>query len=48
MSPLALILILILLFGMGGSWHAGFGAGPTGGLGVVLIVLIVLLVLGKI
>jgi len=53
MSPLAIILIIVLiLLCVGGLpqlgvWNHGYGYGPTGIGGVLLIILIVLLLLGK-
>ncbi len=51
MSPILLIIILILLFGVGGApywgWH-NYGWAPSGGIGLVLlIILIVLLLRGR-
>jgi hypothetical protein len=48
---LLLIVVLILVFGVGGSWPAwgysqGWGYGPSGILGVVLVVLLISLLLG--
>jgi hypothetical protein len=45
-----LVLLILLLLGMLPTWgySAGWGYGPSGGAGVVLVVLVVLLLLGKI
>lgn len=48
---LAAILIILLLFALMGSFPSwphsrGWGYGPSGGIGLVLVVLIVLLLLG--
>jgi Protein of unknown function (DUF3309) len=45
-----LIIVVLLLIGAIPSWpHSrGWGYGPSGGIGLVLVVLLVLLLLGKI
>ena len=50
MSTILIIILIILLVGALPSWgySRGWGYGPSGLLGVVLIVLIVLLLLGRI
>ena len=48
MSPIILILLILLLFGGGFSWQAGWGPGPTGGIGGVVVLIIVLYLLGVI
>jgi hypothetical protein len=50
MSTILIIILIILLIGALPSWgySRGWGYGPSGLLGVVLVVLIVLLLLGRI
>lgn len=50
MSLILLLVIVVLLLGAIPAWpySRGWGYGPSGGLGLILIVLIVLLVLGVI
>ena len=50
LGTLLLIVLVLLLVGAIPSWpHSrGWGYGPSGGLGLVVLILIVLLVLGKI
>lgn len=52
MSPLALILTIILvllLFGSFPAWgYHSYGYAPTGGIGLLLLILLVLILLGKI
>ena len=50
MSTILLIILILLLVGALPSWpySRGWGYGPSGLLGVVLVVLIILLVLGRI
>lgn len=48
-----LILIILLVFALFGAlptwgYSAGWGYGPSGGLGLVLLILIILLLLGRI
>jgi hypothetical protein len=45
-----LVLVILLLIGSLPTWgySGGWGYGPSGGLGLVLVVLVVLLLLGKI
>jgi hypothetical protein len=50
---LGLILLIVLLLCLFGAWpmwpHSrGWGYGPSGGLGLVVLIVIVLLVLGRI
>ena len=49
-STILLIILVLLLIGALPSWpySRGWGYGPTGGLGLVLLVVVVLLVLGRI
>jgi hypothetical protein len=50
LGTILLIILVLLLVGALPAWpHSrGWGYGPTGGLGVLIVVLIVLLVLGVI
>ena len=50
LSTILLILLILLLIGALPSWgySRGWGYGPSGLLGLVLIVVIILLVLGRI
>lgn len=48
MSTLIIVLIVLMIIGAGGSWQAGWGPGPTGGIGGVVVLLIVLYLLGVI
>jgi hypothetical protein len=45
-----LVLLVLLLVGVVPGWQhsAGWGYGPAGGVGLVVIILIVLLVMGRI
>jgi hypothetical protein len=47
---LLLIILILALIGVLPSWpySRGWGYGPTGGVGLVVVILIVLLLLGKI
>ena len=49
MSTLLMIILVLLLVGALPTWpySSGWGYGPSGGLGLVLLVLIVLLLMGK-
>jgi hypothetical protein len=49
-GTILLVVLIILLIGALPSWpySSGWGYGPTGGLGLLLVVLIILLVLGVI
>jgi hypothetical protein len=49
MGTLILIVVVLLLIGVFPAWpHSrGWGYGPTGGLGLVVLVLIVLLATGR-
>lgn len=52
MSILGILLIVVLVLALAGSWpgafqhSAGWGYGPSGLLGLVLVVVVVLLLLG--
>jgi len=50
LGTILLIVLILLLIGVIPAWpHSrGWGYGPSGGLGLVVIILIVLLVLGRI
>jgi hypothetical protein len=50
MTTIVLILLVLLLLGIVPAWpySRGWGYGPAGGLGVVVLVLLVLLVAGAI
>ncbi len=50
LATILLIVLVLLLIGAIPSWpHSkGWGYGPSGGLGLVVIVLLVLLLMGKI
>ena len=50
MSTILLVVLILLLIGVFPAWpHSrGWGYGPTGGLGLILIILIVLALMGRI
>jgi hypothetical protein len=50
LGTVLLILLILLLVGALPTWpySAGWGYGPTGGLGIILIILIILILLGRI
>ena len=50
LGTILLIIVILLLIGAFPSWpHSrGWGYGPSGGLGLVLVILLVLFLLGKI
>ena len=50
LGTILLIILILMLIGAFPAWpHSrGWGYGPTGGLGVVVLVVIVLLVMGRI
>ena len=50
LGTILLIILILLLIGAIPSWpHSrGWGYGPSGGLGLVIVILVVLLVLGRI
>jgi sterol desaturase/sphingolipid hydroxylase (fatty acid hydroxylase superfamily) len=44
-----IVLVILLLFGAPYyGWHAGWGFGPVGGIGAVLVVVLVLMLVGVI
>lgn len=49
-GTILLVVLIILLIGALPTWpySSGWGYGPTGGLGLLLVVLVILLVLGVI
>lgn len=49
-GTILLVILVILLIGALPTWpySSGWGYGPTGGLGLLLVVLVILLVLGVI
>ena len=50
LSTILLLVVVLLLIGAVPAWpySRGWGYGPSGGLGLVLIVLVVLLLMGRI
>lgn len=50
MSTILLVILILLLIGVFPAWpHSrGWGYGPTGGLGLILIILIILALMGRI
>ena len=50
MSTILLVVLILLLIGVFPAWpHSrGWGYGPTGGLGLILIILIILALMGRI
>jgi hypothetical protein len=50
MTTILLIILILLLIGALPAWpySRGWGYGPTGGLGIVLIILIILMLMGTI
>jgi hypothetical protein len=50
LGTVLIILLILLLIGALPTWpySAGWGYGPTGGLGLILIIILILLLLGKI
>lgn len=50
MGTILLVILVLLLIGAIPSWpySRGWGYGPSGGLGVVLLIIIALVVLGRI
>lgn len=50
LGTILLIVLILLLIGALPTWpySSGWGYGPTGGLGLLLVILIILLVLGVI
>jgi hypothetical protein len=48
-TALIVIILIILLLGGGGyGYRAGWGVGPIGGVGLLIVVLVILLLLGVI
>ena len=49
LRTILLVILILLLLGSFPLWpySAGWGYGPSGGLGVVLLILIVLIVMGR-
>jgi hypothetical protein len=51
MSPILIVLIILLIFGVGGyGWHsAGYVGGPFlgGGVGLIVLILVILLLMGR-
>ena len=52
MSPLGLIILVVLLLALFGGlpmhgWSAGWGYGPSGIIGVLVVVVVVLLLMGR-
>lgn len=50
LGTILLIIVVLALIGALPSWEysAGWGYGPSGGLGLVVLILVILLLLGKI
>jgi hypothetical protein len=50
LGTILIILLILLLIGAIPSWpySAGWGYGPSGGIGLILIILIILVLLGRI
>lgn len=50
LGTILLIILVLLLIGAIPSWpySQGWGYGPSGGIGLIVVILIILLVLGKI
>jgi hypothetical protein len=50
LGTILLIILVLLLLGAFPSWpySQGWGYGPSGGIGLLVVILIILLVLGKI
>jgi hypothetical protein len=49
MSPLLIVVLVILLIGVVPSWpySAGWGYGPSGVLGLILVVVLILALMGR-
>ncbi len=49
LGPILLIVLVLMLIGVFPAWphSSGWGYGPVGGLGLVLIIVVVLLVTGR-
>jgi len=50
LGTIALIVLILLLIGVVPAWphSSGWGYGPSGGIGLVVILLVVLLLMGRI
>lgn len=50
LSTILLILLILLLIGSIPAWpySAGWGYGPSGGVGLILIILIILILMGRV
>ncbi len=50
LGTIVLIVLILMLIGVVPAWphSAGWGYGPSGGLGLVVIILVVLLLMGRI
>jgi len=50
LGTILLIVLILLLVGALPTWpySAGWGYGPTGGLGIILLIIIILLLMGRI
>jgi len=50
LGTILLIVLILLLVGALPTWphSAGWGYGPTGGLGIILVIIIILLLMGRI
>lgn len=50
LGTVLLIILILLLIGAIPAWpySAGWGYGPSGGLGIILIILIILILMGRI
>jgi hypothetical protein len=49
-GTIALIVLILLLIGVFPAWphSSGWGYGPSGGIGLVVVILVVLLLMGRI
>jgi hypothetical protein len=52
MNLLWLVVVVLVIFALLGSpsvgvWHHGYGWGPSGGIGLIVIILVVLLLAGR-
>jgi hypothetical protein len=50
LGTIALIVLILLLIGVFPAWphSSGWGYGPSGGIGLVVVILVVLLLMGRI
>ncbi len=50
LGTILIIILILLLIGAFPTWphSAGWGYGPSGGIGLILLILIILLLMGKI